>query len=203
MAAVGLVSIVWLANASLAVADDYDFGLYHLNLIDYAKRYAALPGLADLHVRLGAGDAHLLFVALLDRGPLSGAGPHLADGLLASLLIFDLVRRFVFRPASAWFSSFTSTLALLLIPIVVIVAALRPTQRISSPNLDFAAFVLVVVGILYLAECVEDGFARSRRARRDRRARNRCGNPPPLLALGRIRRGRTRPVHRLAPGGGR
>ena len=158
MGAVGLVSILWLANASLAVADDYDFGLYHLNLIDYAKRYAALPGLADLHVRLGAGDAHLLFVALLDRGPLSGAGPHLADGLLASLLIFDLVRRFAFRPASAWFSSFTSTLALLLIPIVVIVAALRPTQRISSPNLDFAAFVLVVVGILYLAECVEDGF---------------------------------------------
>ena len=158
MGAVGLVSILWLANASLAVADDYDFGLYHLNLIDYAKRYPAVPGLADLHVRLGAGDAHLLFVALLDRGPLSGAGPHLADGLLASLLIFDLVRRFVFRPASAWFSSFTSTLALLLIPIVVIVAALRPTQRISSPNLDFAAFVLVVVGILYLAECVEDGF---------------------------------------------
>ncbi len=158
MGAVGLVSILWLANASLAVADDYDFGLYHLNLIDYAKRYAALPGLADLHVRLGAGDAHLLFVALLDRGPLSGAGPHVADGLLASLLIFDLVRRFVFRPASAWFSSFTSTLALLLIPIVVLVAALRPTQRISSPNLDFAAFVLVLVGILYLAECVEDGF---------------------------------------------
>ncbi len=156
--AAGMLSILWLANASLAVADDYDFGLYHLNLIDYAKRYATVPGLADLHVRLGAGDAHLLFVALLDRGPLSGAGPHLADGLLASLLIFDLVRRFAFRPASTWFSSFTSTLALLLIPTTVIVAALRPTQRISSPNLDFAAFVLVVIGILYLAECVEKGL---------------------------------------------
>ena len=75
MGAVGLVSILWLANASLAVADDYDFGLYHLNLIDYAKRYAALPGLADLHVRLGAGDAHLLFVALLDRGPSRARAP--------------------------------------------------------------------------------------------------------------------------------
>ena len=159
--AVGLVSIIWLANASLAVADDYDYGLYHLNLIDYAKSYAALPGLADLDVRLGAGDAHLLFVALLDRGPLSGAGPHLVDGLLASLLIVDLLSRVAFRPPSTWFSSFTSTLALLLIPTVVIVAALRPTQRISSPNLDFAAFVLVVVGILYLAECVQDGFRAS------------------------------------------
>ena len=158
MGVLGLLSILWLANASLAVADDYDFGLYHLNLIEYAKRYATVPGLADLHVRLGAGDAHLLFVALLDRGPLSGAGPHLADGFLASLLIFDLVRRLAFRPASTWFSSFTSTLGLLLISTTLIVAALRPTQRISSPNLDFAAFVLVVIGILYLAECVEDGF---------------------------------------------
>ena len=153
-----LVSILWLANASLAVADDYDFGLYHLNLIDYAKRYAAVPGLADLHVRLGAGDAHLLFVALLDRGPLSRA--RAPPRRRASRVAADLRsrRRFAFRPASAWFSSFTSTLALLLIPTTVIVAALRPTQRISSPNLDFAAFVLVVVGILYLAECVENGL---------------------------------------------
>ena len=156
---VGGAAILWLANASLTAAQDYDYGLYHLNLIEYAKHYAALPGLADLHTRLGAGDVHLLFVALIDHGPLAGAAPHLTDGLLAALLIVDLCARLATRPPAAWLSSFTGTLGLLLLPTTIIVAALRPTHRISSPNLDFAAFVLVVVGMLYLAECVERGFS--------------------------------------------
>ena len=156
---VGGAAILWLANASLTSAQDYDYGLYHLNLIEYAKHYAALPGLADLHTRLGAGDVHLLFVALIDHGPLAGAAPHLADGLLAALLVVDLCARLATRPRATWLSSFTGTLGLLLLPTTIIVAALRPTHRISSPNLDFAAFVLVVVGMLYLAECVERGFS--------------------------------------------
>ncbi len=153
------VVVLWLANASLAPAGDYDYGLYHLNLIDYARKYAALPGLADLHVRLGAGDAHLLFVALLDRGPLAGVAPHFLDGLLASLVLFDLATRLAFRPASTWLRSYTSTFGLLLVPAVLVMASDRPTHRISSPNLDYAAFLLVLVGALYLAECIEGGFS--------------------------------------------
>ena len=156
---VGAVSILWLANASLTTAQDYDYGLYHLNLIDYAKQYAAIPGLANLHTRLGAGDAHLLFAALVDHGPLAGVAPHLVDGLLAALLLVDLCARLALRPPSSWLASFTSTLGLLLVPTVIIVAALRPTHRLSSPNLDFAVFVLVIAGVLYLAECVERGFS--------------------------------------------
>ena len=134
-------------------------GSYHLNLIDYARKYAALPGLADLHIRLGAGDAHLLFAALIDHGPLAGVAPHFLDGLLAALVLFDLAVRLATRPASAWLHSFASTFALLLVPAVFVMAAIRPTQRISSPNLDYAAFLLVLLGALYLAECIEGGFS--------------------------------------------
>jgi hypothetical protein len=153
------IAVLWLANASLGPAGDYDYGLYHLNLIDYARKYAALPGLADLHIRLGAGDAHLLFVALIDHGPLSGAAPHFADGLLALLVLFDLGTRLAFRPPATWLRSFTSTFALLLVAAVLVMAAARPTHRISSPNLDFATFLLVLVGTLYLVDCLEGGFS--------------------------------------------
>jgi hypothetical protein len=159
VAGAGGLAILWVANASLGPAGDYDYGLYHLNLIGYALKYPAVPGLADLHTRLGAGDAHLLFVALLDHGPLAPAVPHLVNGLLLSLLLVDLFARLAVRPVSEWFLSFTGTLAVLLVPAVLTAAAIRPTHRISSPDLDFATFVLVIVGALYLADCVENGFS--------------------------------------------
>jgi hypothetical protein len=152
------LAALYLANQALAVAGDYDFGLYHLGLIHYSEHYSAIPGLANLQSRFGAGDGHLLFVAFLDHGPWAGAGPHLADGLLAMLLCIELASRFAFRPVAGGLASFTNRMALLLVPALVIVVVWRPDQRIASPNLDFAAFVLVAVGLLYLAEAVERGF---------------------------------------------
>ncbi len=157
LAAVALGAL-WLANQALAAAGDYDLGLYHLNVVAYAEKYAALPGLANLHVRLGSSDAHLLLVALLDHGLWSMAGPHLADGLLASMLFLDVGLRFVRRPAFPSAATFTSRAALLLAGATIVVVGIRPTHRLASPNLDFAAFVLVAVGMLYLAEAVEFRF---------------------------------------------
>jgi hypothetical protein len=153
--ALGGLGVLWFADQALGPAEDYDFGLYHLNLIDYAERYRAIPGLANLHVRLGTGDTHLLLASFLDRGLWTGAGPHLADGLLAAMLIVEVGSRFARRRATLA-GSFTYRMALLLIPATVLVAGIRPTHRISSPNLDFAAFVGVAVGMLYLAEWVEE-----------------------------------------------
>jgi hypothetical protein len=145
-----------LADQALGPADDYDFGLYHLNLITYAEHYAAVPGLANLHIRLGAGDAHLLLAAFLDRSPVAGAGPHLVVGLLVSLLLLDVGLRLA-RPGNAE-PSFSRRLAVLLVPAVVVIASLAPQQRLSSPNLDLGVVVAAVVGMLYLAECIERGF---------------------------------------------
>ena len=91
--------MLWLANRALAAAHDYDLGLYHLNVVEYASRFAAIPGLGNLQSRLGAGDAHLLLVALLGDGPWGGAAPHLANGLLVSILFADIASRFALRRA--------------------------------------------------------------------------------------------------------
>lgn len=153
-----LVAAGWaiLADQALGPADDYDFGLYHLNLITYAEHYAAVPGLANLHSRLGGGDAHLLLAAFLDRSPVAGAGPHLVVGLLVSLLLLEVGLRLARSAAAA--PSFSRRLAVLLVPATVVVTSLAPQQRLSSPNLDLGVFVAAVVGMLYLAESVERGF---------------------------------------------
>jgi hypothetical protein len=151
------LGVLWLANRALAPAQDYDLGLYHLNAVGYALHFPAIPGLANLHERLGASNAHLVLVAFLHHGPWGGAAPHLASGLLVSMLFVDVASRFVARrPAGA--PTFTDRLALLLVPAAVVAAGHIPTYRLSSPNLDLAAFVLVAAGLLYAAESVERGF---------------------------------------------
>ncbi len=151
------ICVLWLANRALAAPTDYDLGLYHLSAIEYALHYATVPGLGNLHARLAAGDAHLLFVASLEHGPWGGAGFHLANGLLVSMLLIDGASRFTW-PRSSLPLSFTQRMALLLVPATIVVVGVGSAYRLSSPNLDLAAYVLVAVGALYLAECLERGF---------------------------------------------
>jgi hypothetical protein len=156
--ALTVVGILWLANQALAPAEDYDLGLYHLGVIEYALRYPTVPGLGNLQGRLSAGDAHLLLAAFLRHGPWAKAGFQLVNGLLVAMLFVDLASRVPLRRTMPLTPSFTGRMALLLAPATIAVAGIRPTHRLSSPNLDLAAFVLVAVGALYLAECVERGF---------------------------------------------
>jgi len=153
------VTVLWLANRALGRAADYDLGLYHLGLVEATSQFGVIPGIANLHVRLGAGNAHLLLVTLLERGPWTSAGLHLANGLLVSMLIVDIASRFSQRGAQQDRPSFTRRVALLLVPATIVsgILGVSAEYRLSSPNLDLASFVLVAVGFLYLAECVEAG----------------------------------------------
>ena len=97
--ALAALGTLWVANRALGAALDYDLGLYHLNVVEYASKYAAIPGLGNLQSRLGAGDAHLVLVAFLGHGPWGSAAAHLANGLLVSMLQF-LKGSLVFRASS-------------------------------------------------------------------------------------------------------
>ena len=93
--ALGAVGVGWLvlANQALGPIDDYDFGLYHADLIAYAEKYAAIPGLANLHSRLGAGDAHLLLGGVSRPPPARRGRPTPCGGLLLALLLLDVSLR--------------------------------------------------------------------------------------------------------------
>ncbi len=153
-----VVGMLWLANRSLAAALYYDLGLYHFGAIEYASRFAAIPGLGNLHGRLGAGNGHLLLVAFLGHGPFARIGYHVTNGLLATMLLVDVAWRFVCRTPFRRLPSFTARVALLLLPATLVAIVGGKGSRLNNPDLDFAVFVLVVIGTLYLVECLEFGF---------------------------------------------
>jgi hypothetical protein len=151
------LGILWLADRSLAPVGSGDSALYHTGVIEYASKFATVPGLGNLHDRFAYASSHELFVAFLDCGVWAGAGVHLANGLLLGALLVDVCSRFLRRAPDL--GSFTDRMAILLVPAAAIVVSWAPDARISSPELDTPTFVLVVVGALYLAEVVERGFA--------------------------------------------
>jgi hypothetical protein len=150
------LGVLWLANRALDAPSGYDFGLYHAAAVDYASNYAVIPGLGNLHDRLAAGDAHFLVTALLGHVPGAGSGFRLVNGLLVAMLFVDVACRFA-GGARDQRRSLAFRMALLAVPATIVTAAIDPS-RLSEPNLDLSAFVLVVVGALYLAESVEGRF---------------------------------------------
>jgi hypothetical protein len=169
---IGIVAVatalatVWAANQSLATDSYYDDGLYHLSIVRYAATYPAIPGLANLHERLGADEPHLLFAALLSHGPWSGGAVHLVNGFLAALLFVEVGLRFV-PSIEQRVPQFTRRVAVLLFLATIVLTELpanpihgtgEPNQ-LSSLSIDFPAFIFAAVGLLYLAQSIEDSPA--------------------------------------------
>ena len=156
------LATVWAANQSLGADSLYDDGLYHLGIVRYAAKYPAIPGLANLHERLGADDPSLLFGAVLSHGPWSGGADHLVNGLLAALLFVEVGLRFL-RSSAQRVPPFTRRFALLLFLSTIVISEVGTSpvtgaglpSQLSSLSLDFAAFIFVAVGLLYLAESIE------------------------------------------------
>ena len=145
------LGVLWLANLALGKPTSYDSGLYHFSIVEYATRFAAIPGLGNLHERLGASDPHLLLVAMMGTGPWPNAGFHLVNGLLVVMLLADIT----WRLAAGATPPFTRRVALLLVPATFALIALDPGGRLSSPSLDSPAFVLVAAATLYVCHCAE------------------------------------------------
>ena len=148
-------AVAWLANRCLSPFVGYDLGLYHFASIDFASHFAAIPGLANFHERLGAANGHLLFASLLGSGPMSGIAFHLANGLLVSALLVDVAWRFRHFRQHPRSPSFTRRVALLLVPATLVAISVGMGSRLAGPDLDLAAFVFVAIGMLYLVQCIE------------------------------------------------
>lgn len=65
------LAALWLVHYTSLPPRIYDTGLYHLNAVRWAAEYPVVPGLANLHVRLGLNNSAFLYFALLDIGPLA------------------------------------------------------------------------------------------------------------------------------------
>jgi hypothetical protein len=146
-------SLLWLANLALGQPRSWDSGLYHFGAIEYAAQFPAIPGIANLHERLGAADAHLLFVAFLGNGPWHDAGFHVANGLLVAMLLAYIV----WRLSEGTVAPVTRGVLLLLVPATVAVVAIDPGGRLSSPSLDLPCYILAAAGMVCLCDTLETG----------------------------------------------
>lgn len=68
-----------------------DSGLYHLSAVRWAATYPIVPGLGNLHSRLGNNSSFFLYVAMLEVGPWAHLSHHFANGLLILMLLMQII----------------------------------------------------------------------------------------------------------------
>lgn len=85
-----LLFTVWLANRSVDNAVVYETGLYHLNVMQWAQEYRLLPGLGNLHSRLGFGTTYFLFPTLFNIAYWQDRAHHIANSLIYWVLFLHM-----------------------------------------------------------------------------------------------------------------
>ena len=65
----------------------YDTSLYHWQTVTWLQNYHIVPGLANLHFRLGYNSSFLLFAALSAQESWKLFSPHIANGFLIAALL--------------------------------------------------------------------------------------------------------------------
>jgi hypothetical protein len=89
-----LALCVLTAYKSLGPLWNYDSGLYHLTGVRWIQHYSIVPGLANLHSRLGFNNSNFILGALLNGGPWPCDAYHLTNGLLVVNLFAVAGRQF-------------------------------------------------------------------------------------------------------------
>src|SRR5882762_7740965 len=80
----GIAFALLLALRSCGPCEYFDTGLYGAPAVRWIQTYPAVPGLANLHGRLGFNSSVFLCIAALGQGPWKDLGFHLFTGFLLS-----------------------------------------------------------------------------------------------------------------------
>jgi len=87
----GIAFALLLALRSCGPCEYFDTGLYGAPAVRWIQTYPAVPGLANLHGRLGFNSSVFLCIAALGQGPWKDLGFHLFTGFLLSALWVTLL----------------------------------------------------------------------------------------------------------------
>jgi hypothetical protein len=85
-----------IATLAYSVAYD-DIDLYHFTAVRWANEYAAVPGLANLHCRLGLNSSFLLYSALVDNWIWDLRSAWITNGLILLVGAFQWIHVIVYR----------------------------------------------------------------------------------------------------------
>lgn len=146
------ISLIFLSRFAAAEPMDADTGGYRLGLINYAREYAVIPGLANLHDRFGFNSSLYPLAPFMELGPWDGQGFRLVAGFLVVLLAGDLLLRVAVprRGGSTpgdWYLVIASAFLMAVI--------LTDSGRwIPSPAQDIAGYIPAVASTAFLADAL-------------------------------------------------
>jgi hypothetical protein len=86
-----IVIVLFIAFRSAGPCDYYDTGLYGASAVRWIQAYPAVPGLANLHGRLGFNSSVFLFIAALQQGPWRDLALHLFNGFMLAALCLTIL----------------------------------------------------------------------------------------------------------------
>lgn len=92
----------------------YDTELYHLGIVRWNNEYPTVPGVANLHLRLGVNSTFLLYASLWDTGPGEDRSAWIVAGLPAFLLCIHWLAVILLDRARGW--AWRSAYCLLTLP---------------------------------------------------------------------------------------
>ncbi len=138
--ALALATVAAAKSARVGITA-YDTLLFHLSSVEWMNQFAAVPGLANLHIRLGTNSGYLLLSSLMDQGFFDTRSAWFMPGFVDMLFVLNLLYAVFLSPRHGGRSRL---FALLLIPYGL-------SQMGSlSPNLYFDAPTQMLLGLLLL-----------------------------------------------------
>ncbi len=169
------IFMIWLANRSIGEVTNVDTGLYHLDVVRWSSTYKIVPGIANLHSRLGFSTGFFLYGALMNTGFWEGRVHHIANQALYLVMVLQLSVSlyYVFRKEGlksyhyvaalflpvvlhSLFFQFTESIvptltndgAVYLIGVIILVELLR---LIDQPELEASEAKFRVANIIFIA----------------------------------------------------
>lgn len=131
-----LILLVISYYASQSVGWD-DTLLYHLNAVKWANLYPVVPGLGNLHMRLGFNSSFFLFASMFNNWLMQNKASHLALFTIASVLSLEIL----------WILLYSKDrnlkfFCLFVIPLIF--SNIAKNEIIASLSSDFACLLLAI-----------------------------------------------------------
>ncbi len=120
-----------------------DTYLYHFNAVSWINHYQIIPGLANLHIRLGLQSNFFILAAFLNTGLFLGNGVHIALSFLLIMLFLQITSLVTKEQVSAEQKIFGG----LLLPFII---AKGWSGEINSYSTDLATAIFYILYLLIL-----------------------------------------------------
>lgn len=152
------IFVILIASRSMLAPTHGDSGLYHFNSVRWINSWATVPGLANLHGRLGYNQSFFVYVASLNFFPYFPHGHNIANSLLLVILmsqvswrIFSLLK---FRPSVFDLNPLLYLPHILVIPVLIYYPV--RWDWLSSPTPDLTSILIQLCLFLLLSDIVSE-----------------------------------------------